>query len=110
MSYLILEVHKSNKIFHISHFRWYLCFKDEYWSWAQGSYLRGAIPNKLKHGGFGHRPPLEVGSFFFLFFVWFFLSLCSCFRVCVFLDSLPVQVLHILLSSSVGFLLRRVQK
>jgi len=40
-----------------------LCFKDEYWSWAQGSYLRGAIPNKLKHGGFGHRPPLEVGSF-----------------------------------------------
>ena len=109
MSYLILEVHKSSTIFHISHFRWYLCFKDEYWSWAQGSYLRGAIPNKLKHGGLGHRPPLEVGSFF-SFFVWFFLSLCSCFGVCVFLDSLPVQVLHILLSSSVGFLLRRVQK
>ena len=47
---------------------------------------------------------------FCLLFVWFFLSLCSCFGVCVFLDSLPVQVLHILLSSSVGFLLRRVQK
>ena len=79
MSYLILEVHKTNTIFHISHFRWYLCFKDEYWSWAQGSYLRGAIPNKLKHGGFGHRPPLEVGSFF-LFLCG---SSCPCVRVSV---------------------------
>ena len=24
-------------------------------------YLRGAMPNKLKHGGFGHRPSLREG-------------------------------------------------
>ena len=88
-----------------------MCFKDEYWSWAQGSYLRGAIPNKLKHGGFGHRPPLEVGSFF-VFFVLFvvLLVLVFVFVVFVFFGSLRVQVLHIHLSRSVGFLLQRVQK
>ena len=43
-------------------------------------------------------------------FFWVLLVLVFVFVVLVFFGSLRVQVLHIHLSSSVGFLLRRVQK
>ena len=110
MSYLILLVHTLIKIFHISHLK--MAFVLQRWVLVLDPRFISSRCHTKQTQTWWLRPPPSVGGW--IVFVFCLCgSSCPCVRVSVsvcFLESLPVQVLHILLSSSVGFLLRRVQK